>query len=158
VETGIQVLLERWLGRLLLGYWADSRKQRDLTLWTAGPRHGTFEFSHPSLREAIYRTLDEERRALLHRRVAEALEARWGPQGPQWRSEVLAYHHLRGASWEGALEHSEAAAVRALRLGAGETARQFVEHALEAVKCLERERPDEGECWREARRRIAALR
>ncbi|HUP42060.1 MAG TPA: AAA family ATPase [Thermoanaerobaculia bacterium] len=140
VETGIQVLLERWLGRLRLGYWADSRKQRDLTLWTAGPRHGTFEFSHPSLREAIYRALDEERRALLHRRVAEALETRWGPQGPQWRSEVLAYHHFLGRAWERALPHLQEAAANALRVGAEDTAAYYLDRAAESRAALERER------------------
>lgn len=157
VELGIHVLLERWLGRLRLGYWADSRQDRDLTLWSAGTRRARFEFSHPALREIVYRSLDPERRVFLHRRVAEVLEARTGAAAPRWRSEILAFHHLRGGSWERALAHLEEATVRALRLRAVETARDHLATAQGALEALERERPEEGDRWREARQRFAEL-
>ena len=122
VETGLQVLLERWLARLRLGYWADSRKQRDVTLWSAGPGRGTFEFSHPALREIVYGSLDEERRAVLHGRIAAVLEAREGPTAPRWRSEILAHHYVEARDWARALPHLEQAAARAIRLRAPSTA------------------------------------
>lgn len=158
VETGIHVLLERWLGRLKLGYWADSRQDRDLTLWSAGTRRGVFEFSHPALREVVYRSLDAERRAVLHRRVAEVLEARTDSAAPRWRSETLAFHYFHGRWWERAVTHLEEAAGRATRLGATETARDHVAAAVDALDELERERPDEARRWAEARTRLEALR
>lgn len=122
VETGLQVLLERWLARLRLGYWADSRKQRDVTLWSAGPGRGTFEFSHPALREIVYGSLDEARRAVLHGRIAAVLEAREASMAPRWRTEALAYHYFGAGDWARALPHLDEAAARSVRLRAPSTA------------------------------------
>ncbi|HEX6200866.1 MAG TPA: AAA family ATPase [Thermoanaerobaculia bacterium] len=156
VETGLYLFLERWLGRLRLGYWADSREQRDLTLWTAGARRGTFEFSHPALRETVYRSLAEERRGVLHRRVAQALEER-SAAGLPWRAETLAHHHLLGGAPERALPYLERAAANALRLHAAATAEHYLGRAAEVLEALERERPAEAVAWREARARLSAL-
>jgi DNA-binding SARP family transcriptional activator len=133
VETGLQVLLERWLARLRLGYWADSRKQRDVTLWSAGPHRGTFEYSHPALREIVHASLSPERRAVLHRRIASVLERREAAVAPRWRSEILAHHHTLARDWEKALPHLTAAAEQAIRLRAPATAARYLARRLEAL-------------------------
>ncbi|MGD2115553.1 MAG: BTAD domain-containing putative transcriptional regulator, partial [Acidobacteriota bacterium] len=46
IEASLHTLLERWLVRLSLGYWADSRRDRDMVMWAGGARRGTFEFAH----------------------------------------------------------------------------------------------------------------
>ncbi len=151
VDTGIRVLLERWMGRLRLGYWADSRRERDVSLWTSGTRRRTFEFAHPLLREIVYGALDPERRALLHRRVAEAFEDRL-PLGAGGRpSEILGFHYALGRSWARALPHLEAAAESALDLGAPDTAAWYRDRAAEALKALGEERPDELAAWKDLR-------
>ncbi len=143
VETGLQVLLERWLARLRLGYWADSRMQRDVTLWSAGPGRGTFEFSHPALREIVYGSLDEERRAVLHARLGAVLEARDAPTAPRWRSETLAYHFVEARDWARALPHLEEAAARAVRLRAPSTAGYYSSLRLRAEEETGAARSDE---------------
>lgn len=156
VDTGIRVLLERWMGRLRLGYWADSRHERDVTLWTSGSRRRTFDFAHPMLREVVYSRLDPDRRALLHRRVAEAFEDRLAT-GARRRSETLGYHYVLGRAWSRALPHLEAAAGAALALGASATAAWYRDRAGEALDALAAERPGDGGAWKEVRKRWQEL-
>ncbi len=122
VEASLRTLLERWLVRLSLGYWADSRRDRDMVIWAGGARRGTFEFSHGALRRCVYQALDPVRRSALHAKVAAALELRIGaPDGVP--HEVLAHHFHEGGDVERArrltAEAAEAAAsthsVHALR-------------------------------------------
>ncbi len=157
VEAGIRVLLERWMGRLRLGYWADSRRERDISLWASGPRHGRFEFSHPALREAVYLSVDPARRPVLHRRVADVLEESETLASSRWRSETLAYHTFQGRSWERAVAFSEKAAESSLRLGALPTARGHCARALEALEALSVESPGGDGPWGAARERVESL-
>lgn len=76
VEATLRLLLERWWLRVHLGYWADSRHDRDLTLWTSHGRGCTFEFGHEAVRRTIYAHIGAERRSSLHARVVEAQEGR----------------------------------------------------------------------------------
>lgn len=157
VEAGIRMLLERWMGRLRLGYWADSRKERDVSLWATGPARSSFEFSHPTLRRIVYDALDPERRAVLHRRVAEVLAERAGSGSSRRLDPALGFHSFRGGAWERAVHHLEAAAREALRLRAAPTAAHECRRALEALAALEREQPERDAHWREIRRRLEAL-
>lgn len=72
VEANLQLLVERWWLRLHLGYWADSRQDRDLALWTARSPNATFEFSHEAVRRSVYGILGADRRRSLHRKVLRA--------------------------------------------------------------------------------------
>jgi predicted ATPase len=157
VDNGIRVLLERWMGRLRLGYWADSRRERDVSLWTSGTRRRTFEFAHPLLREIVYAALDPDRRAVLHRRVAEAFEDRLLTGASPRRSEILGFHYALGCAWGRALPHLEAAAEAALALGAPATAGWYRDRATEALAALAEERPDDTGAWKEVRMRWRAL-
>jgi DNA-binding SARP family transcriptional activator len=157
VETGIRLLLERWMGRLRLGYWADSRKERDVSLWATGPGRSTFEFSHPALRQIVYRSLDPERRAVLHRKVAETLESRTRAGSSSWRHEILAFHYFHGRSWGRAVIHLEKAVRDALRVRAAPTAAHYCRRGLEALAALEREEADQARRLHAARRRFEAL-
>ncbi len=43
VDASLRLLLVRWLVRIHLGYWADSRQERDLTLWAGSAPGARFE-------------------------------------------------------------------------------------------------------------------
>lgn len=88
VEATLQLLVERWWFRLHLGYWADSRQDRDLTLWAGRARTATFEFAHEAIRRAVYGLLEPDRRQSLHRKVHGALGRCSDGRG----AAALAYH------------------------------------------------------------------
>jgi len=92
---------------------------------------GRFRFAHALVNNALYDDLGATRRALLHRRVAEALEELCGPD-PSARLGELAHHWTAAASDpERALEWSRRAAESALdKLAPDEAARWFAQ-ALE---------------------------
>lgn len=98
IEASLRTLLERWLVRLSLGYWADSRRDRDMVMWVGGARRGTFEFAHGAVHRAIYERLDPVRRRALHLKVAAALE-----RTSRVPFEVLAHHYLAGGANERAV-------------------------------------------------------
>ncbi len=133
VETALQLLLEHRLIRHLLGYWADSRWHRDIALWASGPRKGVFAFVHPSIRPALYEFLPQDRRRVLHARVAEALERRL-PSGDPNLPPLIASHLLAARQWDRALTHLISAVDRAARLEAFPTARSYLERALDGFK------------------------
>ena len=88
IEATIHLLLERWWIRLHLGYWPDSRRERDLTLWTGKSQASSFEFGHEAVRDAVHRLLGPERRQVLHDKVLAALEHRSG----SGREAKVSYH------------------------------------------------------------------
>ncbi len=80
-------------------------------------RAGTYGFAHDTIREALYEELPTARRADLHRRVGEAIEAR---SAGDFRAHDVAYHYYRG------LPCAEPARVERYARSAGESAmRQF---------------------------------
>ncbi len=135
VATGINLMVEHWLVRHSLRYWADSRRERDLAVIAAGSRLGSFEFAHKYIRQVVYERLPADRRASLHREVAVALEAGSGEPRGELR-EAIAHHLCLAGDWAQALGHLEAAAERAQRLHATSTARHYLEAALHAVDAL----------------------
>jgi DNA-binding winged helix-turn-helix (wHTH) protein/tetratricopeptide (TPR) repeat protein len=101
------------------------------------PRAGTYAFEHETIREALYEELSTARRVDLHRRVAEAIEAR---SAGDLRANDLAYHYYKGLpSAEPARveQHAREAGESAMRRYAYEDAAQFFGWALEAQRFQE---------------------
>jgi tetratricopeptide (TPR) repeat protein len=97
-------------------------------------RAGTYAFEHETIREALYEELPTARRVDLHRRVAEAIEAR---AVGDLRVNDLAYHYYRGlprAEPARVEQHARSAAEAAMRRLAYEDAAQFFGWALEAQR------------------------
>jgi DNA-binding SARP family transcriptional activator len=111
-----------------------------------------YRFSHPLTREALYEDMSAPRRARLHRRVGEALEALderaegGEPDQVTWqRRSMLALHFARGAEREDAGK-----AIRYARLAGGRASGMLAyeeasEHYARALELLERFEPqDDG--------------
>lgn len=98
-------------------------------------QHGwTFEFKHALIQEAALSTLVRQRRALLHGRIADALQ-RIRPELTQQQPEVLA-HHLQEAgddrrAWSCWRDAGELAARRS-------ASQEAVKHFTHAAECLKR--------------------
>lgn len=113
-EAAVEVLVQHWLVRPVVGSWFDGRRERDTALWAGGARRGTFELSLRALRDLLYSRLDLARQREMHRQLAAAMEAREGIRpGP------IAHHWLHGGEWARALPWLEQAAERAARAGDG---------------------------------------
>lgn len=96
-----------------------------------------YAFVHAVVREAIYATLPLARRADLHRRIAEALEAETGG-GPADNLAEIAHHYFEAAFGDGAVdkavEFCQRAGDLALRLLAYEDAVAHYRRALDALR------------------------
>lgn len=136
VATAMAVLIERWMVRHFPRYWADSRRERDLALWRSGAHHGVFEFAHNSIRSAVYESLSPERRRALHASVARTLEQRFGAR-KAGLPEELAHHYVCAGEGDLALPHLERAGEQALRLGAWDTARHYLDEAAQLLDAAE---------------------
>ncbi len=124
---------------------------------------GRYSFSHTLIRDALYEGMSAPRRARIHRRVGEALEAA-GETSPG----ALAHHFTRAASREDAekaIGYARVAAERASELQAYEEA---AEHYARAVEVATRFTPEDerrrcellnalGESWVKAGERQQAL-
>ena len=107
-------------------------------LLESGAATSRYSFSHTLIREALYEGMSAPRRARIHRRVGEALEAA-GESGPG----ALAHHFTRAAGRdeaEKAIGYARAAAERADELLAYEEA---AEHYARAVDVATRLTPDD---------------
>ena len=134
VDYALELLLERWLVRHFPRFWYESRRERDLVLWSQGARRGRFEFAHRQIRKVAYESANAMRRRYLHRKVAAAIEQLHKP-GTGRIAEMLAYHLLAGEDWAAALPCLEAAAARAAAIGLPATA---VMNLDQADLCLDR--------------------
>ena len=85
-----------------------------------------FAFSHDKIRQVAYQTLSRARRQMLHRRVAELLEAAVPPAD----AATLAYHYARSDEPLKALPYLTHAGEQALRVRSYHEARQFGEQAI----------------------------
>lgn len=149
IDASLRLLLDRWLVRIHLGYWADSRRERDLTLWAGSAPGARFELAHDAFRRAIYGSLDPERRRVLHAKVAAALSREPGDEVPPPAPEVLAHHCLGAETWEAALGHLLDSADRARAMGAATVAAAHEERAHRALDRLEAEAPERAAAWAE---------
>ena len=100
-------------------------------LLESGAASSRYSFSHTLIREALYEGMSAPRRARIHRRVGEALEAAGG-HGPG----ALAHHFTRAASRdeaEKAIGYARAAAERANELLAYEEAAEHYARAVDVA-------------------------
>ncbi len=105
---------------------------------TEGLGEEMYEFTHPMIREVLYSGLNRRKRKRLHKRVAQAVEARAKAAGVPIEDsaavESLAYHFRQAEEPALALPHEVAAGHKAFRAYANEAAIRHYEAALEALK------------------------
>ena len=78
LEVAMRILIERWLVRPRLASWTAHRRDRDVTIWQAGARHGPFEFAQRTVRDRLAAKIAPARRRVLEaeiERVRARLEA-----------------------------------------------------------------------------------
>ncbi len=120
------------------------------TEWPDGGVTRRYAFTHELHRRVAYEGIPEGRRARLHRRVGEALEAAHGAQAVDIAAQ-LALHFERGRDRERALRYLTAAGARARRRFANREAIAYFEPALALLALL----PDaEERCRRELEIRL----
>jgi tetratricopeptide (TPR) repeat protein len=93
---------------------------------------GRYEFSHPLIRETLYKGLSQSERATLHRGIAEVLEVLHA-EGLGSSLSELAHHYLAAvpaADAEKAVDYAQRAAREASRMLAYEEAAGLYERAL----------------------------
>ncbi len=119
----------------------ETLSRRQCILRSASPENlsdrtvsGCYEFVHSLYREVCYRRISPARRAKLHRRLGEWLEAHWGQvnEDAAW----LAGHFEQGGDWLRAIKYLQLAAGTAGRLFGPRQAAVILEHALELVNRL----------------------
>ena len=94
-----------------------------------------YEFSHALIRQTLYGELSAPRRVLLHRRIAERLEALHGGD-PGAHLPELAHHFFQaapGGDVEKAVDYAVRAAERAAEAAGYEEASEHYERALQAL-------------------------
>jgi len=97
------------------------------------------DFTHDRVREVAYDRLLAHRRKLLHRAVAEALEAEGAERltdRSSDRIEQVAHHALRAEAWAKAASYLRQAGVRAAARSALQEARALLTRALDALAKL----------------------
>jgi DNA-binding SARP family transcriptional activator len=98
-----------------------------------------YAFDHSLTMEVAYREVGEPRHRLLHRRVAEAMEAIYGRQRLDAVAGLLAWHFLESGDAQRAALYALRAAQTAMQFAAWREAIEFYEQALQgAVPPLER--------------------
>lgn len=90
-----------------------------------------YAFKHALVRDAAYETMPRVRRAGVHRKIAEVLEAESISEEPT-RPEVLAWHWSEAQEHEKACERWQVAAAAALRASASTEAVAHIHAALDA--------------------------
>ena len=98
---------------------------------------GRYRFAHPLIRETIYGDVSFTRRALLHRRVGEAIESLHAHRLDQ-HAGTLAHHYQAAGDVEKAFEYHGRAANEAERSSAPETAFEHLTGAIAAGELLGR--------------------
>jgi DNA-binding SARP family transcriptional activator/tetratricopeptide (TPR) repeat protein len=108
----------------------------------ADDRPGAYLFSHALIRETLYEGMSVPRRARIHKRVGEAIEAAQGRRQGRYLPE-LAYHFTRAVADE---EDAEEAITYALRAAEQATTmlahEEAAEHYARALDVLGRFRPE----------------
>jgi len=97
--------------------------------------NGHFDFRHDRVREVAYGRLLGPRRTLLHRQVAQALEAVYQPDlGPH--CTAIGGHYREAGIWDAASTYLARAGFQAWERGAGREALTCFEDALQAISRL----------------------
>ena len=89
----------------------------------------SYQFAHDVIREVVEADIGSARRAVLHRRVGEAIEALYTNVLSEYY-ETLADHYLRGDAWEQALKYLERSGDKATGAGAIREALNYYDQAL----------------------------
>jgi hypothetical protein len=97
---------------------------------------GQSGFVHDKLREIAYELIDDDSRALLHGRAAQALEARNATGGARVEFGALGYHHAQAGNARQAAEYFEAAASHARHHYANRDAARFYRLSLAQLENL----------------------
>lgn len=96
----------------------------------------SYNFSHDKLREVVYQSMSSGRRLLLHRQVAQALEACHRPN-PDPVSYQLALHYEAAGLPERAVSYYLMAAEAARNVYANQEARKFIHRGLSILDTME---------------------
>jgi DNA-binding SARP family transcriptional activator len=112
---------------------------------------GSYRFAHPLIRETIYGDLSATRRALMHRRIGEALEALHADSLAE-HAGALAHHFHAAGDAAKAYDYHEQAATAAERVYAMRTALENIDGAIAAAELLGR-RPESDRAVRRLYRR-----
>jgi DNA-binding SARP family transcriptional activator len=102
-------------------------------------RVGHYAFSHGLIRETLYGGLTSTRRALLHRRAGDALEAAHASNPEPYLAE-LAHHFAEGAldgDLDQAIEYARRAAEYAITQSAHEQAAAHLRRAVELIETID---------------------
>jgi DNA-binding NtrC family response regulator/tetratricopeptide (TPR) repeat protein len=94
-----------------------------------------YTFKHALTHEVAYGSVLQDRRRLLHSRIADAIETLY-PDRLSEHIERLAHHAFRGAVWEKAMTYLRQAGARAFARSANREAVAHLEHALTALSRL----------------------
>jgi class 3 adenylate cyclase len=117
---------------------------------------GRYAFAHPLIRETIHQELSATRRALMHRRVGEAIEAVFADSSLD-RAGELAHHFHAAGDAEKAFDYHRQAADAAERVYAVDTAVEHLSGAVAAGELLGRT-PQNDAVLRDLARRLGWLR
>lgn len=120
----------------------ESLARRHRIVSSAEPQHfpdgGVFqryEFAHALYREVLYRRQTPLRRAKLHRRIGERLEALFAQQLSEVGSE-LAYHFEQSSDWSRTVKYLQLAADADAQRYAAREAATLLQHALTFISKL----------------------
>ena len=121
----------------LAGQVAEDRAMRSLDeLWRRGivaeEAGGSYDFSHDRIRDVVYAEIGPVQRPLLHRRVAQALEARHTGD-PDSVSGQIAHHYEEARGYAAAIRYYMRAAARAEKLYIVEQTHTYLDKALELL-------------------------
>jgi class 3 adenylate cyclase/tetratricopeptide (TPR) repeat protein len=95
---------------------------------------GRYAFTHAMIRHTLYEEMSSPRRARLHRRVAESLEALYAGEVESHLGELAAHYMASvGGEAEKAIDYAIRAGKRAMEMVAWEEAAQHFQRALEAM-------------------------
>lgn len=133
-------ILPVWLFEAITDVRADDpvvRRLMDSDFIYEGETSDTLRFKHGLARDAIYRTVGLKARQALHRRAAEALEARSGLGGHPPLPESLAYHFAACGNVERAMHYSTLAGDAAMAVPALDRAQAHYREALTLLASLE---------------------
>lgn len=133
VEAGIDTWLQRRLVRPASPGWmwgADAASQ------VVHDRRQVFEFAHETIRHAVYHDVSRQRRKVMHRQLAVALEDQYASDTREV-CEELAHHHLAAGAWSDALTYLQQAGDKARQSAADETALHYYDQVLQVLDWLE---------------------
>jgi predicted ATPase/DNA-binding SARP family transcriptional activator len=118
-DSAVRALDELWHKRIVREHGANS-----------------YDFTHDKLREVAYGEISAPQRRMLHRHVAQALEAMHGEEDLDAVSGQIASHYERAGIIKQALPFYQRAATVAQRVYANEDAISLLTRSLELLKLL----------------------